>query len=212
MNDIVDNPKCPNCGAVLQKKPARKVKCPACSKPIFVRKGILLNATQVEEYDLVQRWLSYLVRLDVTEPMFIEQRDKLSHQFGFRASMRDALWNLMNALVMKQKESNKLIDLYLRMAEFVEEEGRDAKPYVKQAMEVRAREIRLEIRSHINHFYPHPARRVRVMTCNDEWVCDACRELSSRPHDIEDFLRELPIPMKCQNPHGCRCWINFDLG
>jgi hypothetical protein len=47
-------------------------------------------------------------------------------------------------------------------------------------------------------------KRVRVNTCNDNLVCDACRRLSTRQYAI-DKVPELPYE-KCTS-EVCRCWI-----
>lgn len=47
-------------------------------------------------------------------------------------------------------------------------------------------------------------KQVRINTCNDELVCDACRKLAARQYPI-DKVPELPYA-KCTS-EVCRCWI-----
>jgi hypothetical protein len=47
---------------------------------------------------------------------------------------------------------------------------------------------------------------VRVYTCNDQFVCPACRKIASREKFRLDEVPEFPIA-ECTNKNGCRCWI-----
>ena len=131
-------PKCPYCGEKLEKKPTRKKKCPHCSEYIYVRKGELLTEKQSAELVRVSRWIGILKRYGVDEKTFMEERKKLSKQFGFEAPINDTVWRVMNVLVSKQSDPLNLEQLYLHMGDFVKEEGKDSTPYVQQAMQVKS--------------------------------------------------------------------------
>jgi hypothetical protein len=202
------NPRCPYCGNELEKKPTRRKKCPHCSEYIYVRGGELLTEKQTKERDLLKRWLSPLERYGASEKMFEEERKRLSSQFGFEAPVSDTLWRLMNALIPKQKDCLDLERLYLLMADFVREEGKEPEPYVRQAMEIKEAAIKQEVLRLERELGELFTVRVSVSTCNDEHVCRACREASEHTYEISEFLENMPIPRDCENPRGCRCWVN----
>jgi hypothetical protein len=44
-----------------------------------------------------------------------------------------------------------------------------------------------------------------IRTCNDEHVCEACRELTATHYEPSE-VPELPYE-KCTSETGCRCWV-----
>ena len=56
--------------------------------------------------------------------------------------------------------------------------------------------------------HPDVAHVVRVFTCNDQFVCEACRKLEGS-HYNEDIFK-LPDPNDvCSRELGCRCWFSW---
>ena len=49
-------------------------------------------------------------------------------------------------------------------------------------------------------------KMVKILTCNDSYVCDECRKLASKSHKLNE-VPELPYE-KCTCELGCRCWIS----
>ena len=199
-------PKCPYCDSELDIKPTRKKKCPNCSEYIFVWKGDIYTEKQVKDLKLKNKWLRMLERYGATEAMFSQVRKNLSKRFGFEASVNDTIWGIMNTLIGKQKDLFDMEHLYLLMADFVEEEGKDPKQYVNQAMKVKEQNVKrevLEIKKDIGPI----SMVITVNTCNDGIVCKACEKISRNKYTIDDFLRKMPIPNECTNPRGCRCWV-----
>lgn len=47
-------------------------------------------------------------------------------------------------------------------------------------------------------------KSVEIHTCNDDIVCDACRELAGKIYTLSE-VPELPYE-KCTSERGCRCW------
>ena len=49
-------------------------------------------------------------------------------------------------------------------------------------------------------------KTVRIRTCNDSLVCEACQKIASRHHKLSE-VPELPYE-RCTCELGCRCWIS----
>jgi len=205
---ILNKPRCPYCGEKLEKKPARKTKCPHCSEFILIRKGELVTAKQKEDLNKKQRWLNWLEQFGASEKRYEHEHKKLSEQFGFEASVGDTLWRLMNSLLSEQVKMFKLVSLYLKMAGFLEDEGKDPAPMVEQAMSLQRRINQGEVRGFKRLMGEVENMRVVIHTSNDEVVCDPCREASSRTYSMDEFLEKMPIPDVCESKYGCRCSPN----
>ena len=203
--------KCPYCEFELDKKPTRKKKCPNCSEYIFVWRGDIYTEKQVKDVKLKNRWLRILERYGASEEMFTKKRKELSKQFGFEASINDTIWGIMNTLTGQQEDLVDIYLLYLLMGDFVEEEGKDPEPYVRQAMQLKGTGIKREVLEYKKLLGVYPEARVKVNTRNDDIVCDRCNEISKRTYNIDDFLKKMPIPNNCSNPRGCRCNVAIEL-
>jgi hypothetical protein len=199
-------PKCPHCDFELDKKPTRKKKCPNCSEFIFVWKGDIYTEKQVKDLKMKNKWLRMLERFGATEAMFSQVGKNLSKRFGFEASVNDTIWGVMNTLTGKQEDLIDMVQLYLHMADFVEAEGKDPEPYIKQAMEIKEQSVKLEVLGIKKDIGPIKMK-ITVNTCNDQYVCEDCEKISREEYEIDDFLKKLPIPNNCSNPRGCRCWV-----
>ena len=97
------------------------------------------------------------------------------------------------------------------MGDFVEGEGKNPAPYVQQAMEVKRDSIKKEVIGFKNDFGESFTFSITINTCNDDLVCKNCREASKQKFKVNEFLENMPIPNKCENLRGCRCWVNADF-
>ena len=193
---------CPYCGNELEKKPTRKKKCPHCSEYFYVRQGELYTEQQAKDLTFKRKWLNILERFGGTEKMFVQKRKELSKRFDFEASVNDTIWGMMMELPSKQEDPIDTERLYIWMGQFVEEEDKDPAPYIKQAMTMMEKRIRLEVRG---------LSKLSVATCNDDLVCESCKEASERVLTRDEFLEKMPIASGCLNPSGCRCWVNAEV-
>jgi hypothetical protein len=187
-------PKCPYCDALLEKKPARKKKCPHCSNYIFVRKGRLLTESQ----KIVEEWLDRLGAFGITRQAFDQHRERLAKQFGFRPSVNDTVWRVLNSLVAGTTDHSQAKLIYCEMARLVRGEGKDPKPYLAEA----AKQELLDLKE------SGVISQVRVNTVNDRFVCSKCRALAEKTFTIDQALHDMPIPNACENEDGCRCWYS----
>lgn len=126
--------KCPNCGKVLSSKPTRKVDCPHCGETIRVRKGELIS----EEDFHIHGWIDHLEFLGVSMVLFNRHRDELSKQFGFKASVNDTVWRILNRLIINYGADNAALEqIYRSMSKLVSSEGKDPTPYLLEAEKAR---------------------------------------------------------------------------
>lgn len=202
--------QCPYCGNDLAEKPNRKKRCPHCSQYIYVRQGELLTEKQAEERDFISRWLYILASFGVTDRTLTKERERLSKQYGFEAPVRDVIWRILNGLISGQRELLEQERIYCLMAAFIEEEGKDPSGFIQQAMGIRREAVKAEVlgfKRNLSGF----KTRVRINTANDNLVCNTCREAASRTYSIDEFLEQMPIPDKCENSRGCRCWVTASI-
>jgi len=177
---------CPYCNENLQTKPKRKTKCPNCGNYIYVRRGQL----RTEQDIAVER----LGRFDISPSLFQEHRKALSQQFGFEASLNDIIWRCLNSALMKARIWHDRRMLYLEMERLVSLEGKDSRPYLREAAKCKLYELKEA--GYIT---------VKTRTCNDNIVCPSCKRMVEQVFSLAYALRELPIPNRCQNDR-CRCW------
>jgi hypothetical protein len=195
----------------LVEKPQRKKKCPFCGNFIFVRKGILFTEQQALDEDAIARWFGYLLPrgLDRQEleyhhqkkrKYFESMRDKLSQQFGHRASVNDSFWFIFNETVLTEKNLESLVVIFQGMAALSASEGKDAKPYINEAKNYQAKQNRSDLMT-----WKESVAYVRIYSVNDQYVCKDCQKLDNKRLRIEEALEIMPIPHACTNPTGCRC-------
>jgi len=193
-----EKPSCPYCGATLESRPTRKKKCPHCGSYMFVRGGEVVT----DEEAAIRDWLDAVAEFAITREEFDRHREELSSRFGTRASVNDTAWGLLNALVGRV-DGSTLPHVYWQMARLVSEEGKDPKPYLREA----ARQQLLSLRNSGARF-SSGARFVQVFNCNDPWVCSGCRALEGKRWTFDEALLRMPIPDSCTEPSGCRCWYS----
>lgn len=66
-------------------------------------------------------------------------------------------------------------------------------------------ESRLLFERDLSSYRAAGVTKVKVLTANDELVCDACRELASKEHNIDEVPK---LPYKKCTSETCRCRIN----
>jgi len=119
---------------VLSSKPARKFGCPHCGETIRVRKGELLS----EEDFHIHEWIDRLEFLGVSIMLFNRHRDELSKQLGFKASVNDTVWRILNRLIINYGADNVALEqIYRSMSKLVSNEGEDPTPYLLEAEKAR---------------------------------------------------------------------------
>lgn len=180
---------CPYCKYELEFTPKRAKKCPNCGNKIFVSKGKLYT----EEEKDIRYWLGRVEDLGITRKMFNEEREKLSEQFGSRASINDTAWRILNNINTPDKSYQDRKFIYLAMEYILFIEDKDTK---SMRMKVNKMEL-LNLKE-------AGTEKVHIHTVNDDLVCDECKKLSKMVFTIDKALKTMPIPNKCKNEQ-CRC-------
>jgi hypothetical protein len=174
---------CPYCGTILEPPPKRKKACPSCGEVIVVRKGQLVTQAAGERMDL-------MVRYGIEQQEFLATEEVLAKKFNMAPPPRDVVWVILDE---RGRASEKKADYqqmtwnYRQRAMFLHEEGRDASHLLEQ-----------EARWSLIANQAFGLEKVRILTCNDEYVCDQCRSLAKKVFDISEALKSMPIP-----PKGC---------
>ena len=184
-------PKCPYCSSELDKKPARKKKCPHCSQYIFVHKGNLLTQEQKATIEGFYR----LEPHGVTKKDFEKHINKLEAKYGSKPPINDVVWSILNELVSKRKNPSELSMIYDEMASFAQSEGKDPKPYQTQANKLQL----------IEYSHDDFVKQVEISIIEDAACCDYCLSMANKKFPIKKAIKEMPIPGDCTSEHGCRC-------
>ncbi|HKZ51257.1 MAG TPA: hypothetical protein VJ256_05805 [Dehalococcoidia bacterium] len=174
----------------MEEPPKRKKKCPHCGHYILVRGGKAVT----EDEAFIMDWLVRLEPFGVSRRDFDRNRQELSRQFGAEAGIEDTVWRILNGLVAHG------YSVYWEMAHLARQEGKDPKPYLSEASRLQLTECKRD-----------GLATVRVQTCNDDFVCPACKALYHKKFTVADALSQMPIPTLCQAKAGCRCWYSPEV-
>lgn len=186
---------CPYCSHQLDRMPKSKRKCPQCGETIRVAKAgdstKLLTEEGYQEYreqrkrdSFRRKWLRELEYYGISESDFSSARKTFFQKNRFEANDRDILWGLFNKAISQQSDLHDLKMLYLSMARFLYEEGRDHLQIHQQAM-----------RMALKKYQQDGCTKVEIMDCGDS--CGTCRQQNGKVLTIKDALREMPLP--CQD-------------
>jgi hypothetical protein len=200
-------PVCPYCRQILDKRPKRKTKCPHCDKDIYVRaRQHLFPSTLLTEQDArVADHLERAKDYGLEDADFAGLREQLSRRFAREPSSGDVLWALFQDTLQRAMKSGDLQQckmLYLEMALFVYEEGREFFHLLEQSR-------KMELTAYKRDGF---VDRVFIITAGDA-SCEACQELKGTVFTIDDALEQMPIPCRdCTfdfqgsgQPGWCRC-------
>lgn len=107
-------PECPSCSTSLKAFPKRKTKCPACSKPIYVRTRpsdrakILVSEDQLPVVEIEWQRIAERERLLRMYRQGLDaERDALTKKFGGRPRDEDVLWSLLNKERTRSAQTSK---------------------------------------------------------------------------------------------------------
>ncbi len=190
---------CPYCSEQLEKKPARKKKCPHCGNYILVRKGKLITENQKKVYLFTADFES----MGVTVQSFNKHKKALSQEWGNTPKVNDVFWRILNDLISKQKDLSKLVIIYEKMGHIAKEEGKNPSTYYEQAKKLQVRIHRSTLQGHKDLGFMIVG--VQVAGMNDSHQCSYCRSIDRKVYSIDQALSEMPLPGKCSAESRCRC-------
>jgi len=154
-------------------------------------------------------WLPMVYPEGFDRETFDASRAKLGDRFGLKASVRDTVWSLL--IEATRRNPDVRATAHTLMGHLVQGENKDPAPYHLEAKKARPAQWQAEIQRNLADSSPLQMR-VHIQTCNDNLVCEPCREAASRSYSYPEVLDLLPSPANCQNLEGgCRCWLTFEL-
>jgi hypothetical protein len=187
--------KCPYCNQVLTPPPKWGKKCPFCGQQFMIRQGEPVTLEEAKFRD----GLLLLEEYGVTRKDFDRHRADLTKQFGFKASVDDTVWRILNSLIAKERDIQILRRIYFEMGRLVSQEGKNPRPYFAEAHKLELLRLKRD-----------GVKTVRIVGCgrrvDDQHACSACKALWGKRFAIDEAMSLLPIPNKCESPDGlCRC-------
>jgi ssDNA-binding Zn-finger/Zn-ribbon topoisomerase 1 len=180
-------PTCPYCKNQLETVLKRKAKCPHCGQLIYIRKGEMVTEDDAQILD----WLVFLDKYGITKQQIESTRNELSIKLTRKASARETIWHILNSLIATEP-----IQAYYEMARFASQEGKDAQPYIEQAL-----------RTQLNSYKHSGIKTVRVVCYGaepDYSTCPECRKLHRKKFSIDEAIEKMPVPRSCTGD-WCRC-------
>jgi len=213
----IDRPECPYCHQIFPKMPQRKTKCPYCKIFFYSRtrpsdqKKVLVTEEQLkilekdwEIYSATKEFRKYLESNVGFNEKYEKVKENLTKRWGFTPSEGDTLWGtsiefLLDA--MKQGDLQKMKVLYFDQALYLHQKGEN---HFRILQEV----AKCDLKKYQKEGY----KKVEILTAGEQ-SCPACQKLSGKILNIEEALKDLPIPVKnCSfklNPEApvgwCRC-------
>lgn len=192
---------CPNCGSKLEKIPKwknGKVDCPHCGDVIVVRSGKLFAEDEAKVRDWLESVNRTLFDFEISREKFNSIRQGLSKKFGLKASVNDTLWRILNSVNTPDKSYQSRKFIYLAMKGILRKEG-------KKTHEIMVQAHRMDL---LDAKENTPNLVAIILTCNDDYVCDECKKLSTMTFTIDEALETMPIPYSCTT-ENCRCGYAF---
>ena len=177
-------PACPYCRVLLKRTPAKRTRCANCGESILIRKGWLCTQDEARAIDVC-------TRVGVPLDRLWDERDLLSAKFGHSATATDAAWGVLNQFVVTTADCHERGMVYLQMARFLWDEGRDHLEVARQSRQMElAHWKEAEDRGSLNL----SRARVVVITAKDA-SCPECRELEGVQFTYAEAVEKMPIPV-----------------
>jgi hypothetical protein len=88
------------------------------------------------------------------------------------------------------------------MARFLLEEGKETKGLIEDANKWDLLDAQQD--------HMQTPRKVVILTANDDYMCDWCRNVAKREWSIEELLEKMPLPGECTS-EICRCHLSFEI-
>ena len=175
---------CPYCDFILERKPQRKVKCPACKNDIYVKskQTIFANVLLTQENAAVVDCLRQLSNYGVDELDFILAREEMVMKFGEEINPTDVIWSLFKKIIFKTKDSEGLTRVNHLLAVFLTETGKEPRIIVQRALKMR-----------LLKYKGDGLKKVRVLVLNKE-MSAICQQMEGKMFSVDQALQEMPLP------------------
>lgn len=145
-------------------------------------------------------WLDELKKFGISDEEFSLRKKELFSKSGIENNDNDVIWSFFNELLLSNsKDFDIQSKIYLSMAIFLFNEGKDFFPLLKESY--RAELLSLELKS-------IESPTIWMVTIENSLnenslACSKCKELNGIQMTIKDALEKMPIPIKdCGRPLG----------
>jgi hypothetical protein len=141
----------------------------------------------------IKMFLNELKEFGISEQDFSVRKKELFLKTGIENNDNDVIWSLFNELlVLNSNDFDIQSKIYLSMAIFLFNEGKDFFPLLKESY--RAELLSLELKSIES---PLTSMAIIVTSTNEKsGACSKCKELNGFQMTFEDALEKMPIPIK----------------
>ena len=153
---------------------------------------------------LKENWLKELSKYGILKKDYEDANKNLTKRFGKKVAVSDIIWSLFNQAIIKNiNDPTKLSNIYFDMGRFIRIEGKnDPNLYFEQST-----------RALLQQYKKSGIKKIRFVASYGKRTCKSCSKLNGKIFDIEDALKNVPVPNKaCKNLDDnryryCRCTI-----
>ncbi|MFA5933254.1 MAG: hypothetical protein WCV81_03235 [Microgenomates group bacterium] len=190
-----NNNLCPYCGAIFEKLPKRKTKCPKCEGECFVRttQTIFPSTLLTKEDALAADFFKELEYLGATTKDYTKIEAELSKRWDTKAKSYDVVWGISNWLItqLSGNESTMLHNakmITFGQALYQANRGKNPNSYLGTVHDY---EIQIAKRSGLplSHFV------IEADSC-----CKECSKYQGKKYTAEELKKDPILPIKeCTN-------------
>ena len=157
-----------------------------------------------KQLEFKDQWIDELKFLNISKKDYINTKNILFKRFGKNPSENDIIWSLLNNVLLNNiTDYEKLYHIYYIIGNIVRKEGRnDPNLYYE-----------LSSKSILRYYKNLGYKRVTYVASLGTRTCNVCSKLDGKHFDINDVLKNPPVPnKKCKNKDengyiNCRCAI-----
>lgn len=147
-------------------------------------------------------FLNELKEFGISDQEFSVRKKELFSKSGIENNDNDVIWSLFNELLMSNSSNfYNQSKIYLSMAGFLYNEGKDFFPLLKESY--RAELLNLQLKS-----FESPIKSMAEIvnsTNKNSGSCSKCKELNGLQMSFEDAIEKMPIPIK-----NCERSVSFN--
>lgn len=170
-----NNGACPYCGVQLTNPPKRKIACPECKSPIYVRttQRIFDSNLLTEEQALAADFFKDLEYQGATVEDFNKARNELAKRWNTDPKPYDIVWRVSNGLVVRVQNPGMVT---FSQALYQLKRGNDPAPYLRAKYKSEA------------------GTDDRKFTIVTNGCCTVCSELEGKVITAKEIATSQPLP------------------
>lgn len=210
--------KCPYCNIIIEKEHKSKFKCPSCKEEIMtVKDGEKIyyltkaeheshKAEKKKKADRNKYYRFYEDFESISQNYLSQKESEWFRKMGDKANYDDLTWSVANGLLHEFAKQNNFYEmkiLYLKMASFQYQHGKDFFRLLQLCRKMELYQIRKDIGKDLKY---------KVVIVGSDPDCPECTKLDGTTYTIDEALEKIPIPHKdCTNGGWCRCCYSAEI-